>query len=175
MNRIKSNIVELDKLHKTPCEDWLERFVNGQIDAHEVFKKYGEQYDWLYQNSPYDLIGWQIENGVFDWERYSWAVAKYCPQHFDAEKFNWPRDSWAVAKYCPKYFDPDKFNWEDFSYEVARYCPQHLDPNKYDWQNDSEFVAKFCPDKIVPELFNWDMDLWAVEKYCPDKLALKPS
>jgi len=57
MGKIKTNIIELSKLYKRPCKDWLKRFDgNGKIDAHEAFKKYGQQYNWLYENSPYDLL-----------------------------------------------------------------------------------------------------------------------
>lgn len=124
--RVKTNIIELKKLHATPCEEWLERFVNGKIDAHEAFKKYGEKYDWLYTFSDYDLVSWEVENGVFDWDKHSWAVAKFCPEYFDSNKFNWERDSWAVAMYCPDKLDPDRYNWERFSYVVAKYCPDKL-------------------------------------------------
>ncbi|MCA1980090.1 MAG: hypothetical protein LDL10_00945 [Calditerrivibrio sp.] len=42
---------------------WLKRFRHGKIDAHKAFIKYGQEYEWLYENSPYDLIGREIDNG----------------------------------------------------------------------------------------------------------------
>jgi len=101
--RIITNIIELNRLYEKPCDTWLERFnKKGRIDAHKAFIKYGERYDWLYQNSNYDLIAWEIENDCFDWEKHSWAVAQYCPEKLDPERFNWEEQSWAVAKYCPE-------------------------------------------------------------------------
>ena len=152
MKRIKINIIELEKLYKTPCKEWLERFENGKIDAHEAFKKYGEQYEWLYLNSPYDIIGWQIEHDCFDWKNYS----RY------------------VAQYCPEYIDPDKYNWEEYSVEIAKYCPEHLDKERYNWDWHSWAVAQYCPEKIDPDKYNWELHSWAVIQYCPEYLELSP-
>jgi hypothetical protein len=102
MKRIKTNIIELDKLYKIPCKEWLERFENGKLDAHEAFKKYGEKYEWLYKNSNYDLIGWEIENNCFDWEKNSWAVAQFCKRKLDVNKYNWKDHYWAVRMFYPK-------------------------------------------------------------------------
>ena len=170
----KTNIVHLHDCKQTPCKTWLERFENGQIDAHKAFKEHGAKYDWLYENTDIDLIGWEIENGVFDWKKHSWAVAMYCPQYFDPDKYNWEEYSWAVAEHCPEYFDPDKFNWEEYSGSVAKYCPDKLDPERYNWQTFSDWVAKYCPDKLDPDKFNWEIDSWAVAVYCPHLLTLKP-
>lgn len=170
--RIKTNIVELSKLYRMPCDEWLERFVDGKLDAHEAFKEFGEKYEWLYNNSPYDLIGWEIEKGVFDWERYSWLVAKFCPEHFDKEKFNWKKHSWLVAKYCSHLIDKEKYNWDIDSWAVARFCPEHFDKEKYNWYVDSKWVAKYCPQYIDKERYNWEKDEWAVAEYCPEYLKL---
>ena len=62
-----------------PCQEWLNLFENGQIDAHEAFKVHGQQYNLLYVYTDIDLIRWEIENGVFDWQKNAWAVARYCP------------------------------------------------------------------------------------------------
>ncbi|GIV45178.1 MAG: hypothetical protein KatS3mg035_2301 [Bacteroidia bacterium] len=141
MKRIKTNIVELKNLYQKPCEEWLKRFENGKIDAHETFKKYGQEYQWLYENSNYDLIGWEIENNCFDWKTYSWIIAKCCPENFDADKYNWKGHSWAIAQYCPKNFDADRYNWERNSCAVAQYCPENFDADRYNWKDDSWAVA----------------------------------
>ena len=125
MKRIKTNIIELDKLFANPCPKWAKLFVNGKIDAHEAFKKYKPEYEWLYENSNYDLIGWEIENGCFDWEKHSWAVAQYAPQYFDPEKYNWEDYSDYIVRYCPEYFDPEKYNWYMHSWAVESFAP-HL-------------------------------------------------
>jgi len=96
-NRIATNIIYLNELYVTPCEPWLSRFdKDGKMDADEAFRLYGEYYDWLYENSPYDLISWQIDNDKFDWELYSKYVVKYCIDKFDSNKYNWKDYSWAV-------------------------------------------------------------------------------
>lgn len=150
--RIKTNIIELSKLYKEPCERWFYRFIKGKIDAHKAFFEFGQEYEWLYKNSDYDLIGWQIENNVFYWEKYSWAVTKFCPENFNSEKFN----------------------WKDYSNYVAEYCPEKIDPTKFNWKHYSWAVAKYCCDKIDFEKFNWQKQSWAVAKYCPEKLSLRP-
>ncbi|MCA1980089.1 MAG: hypothetical protein LDL10_00940 [Calditerrivibrio sp.] len=176
MERIKTNIVKLEKLYKRPCEKWLSRFKDGKIDAHDAFIKYGQEYEWLYENSPYDLIGWQIENNCFDWERFSWAVAEFCPEHFDKEKFNWKDCSMWVVEYCPEHFDPEKYNWENHSSAIAVHRPEYLIPEKYNWKKHSWFVVEYCPDKIVPELLNWDdVDvILQIIKTNPELLKLRP-
>jgi len=149
MERIKTNIIELEKLYKTPCKEWLKRFdEQGKLDAHQAFKKYMQQYEWLYKNSPYDLIGWEIENNCFDWKKNSWVVAKCCPDKFDPERYNWQKSSWAVAKYCPEKLDPERYNWERCSVAIAEHCPEHLDPERYNWEEYSWAVAEYCPDKL---------------------------
>jgi hypothetical protein len=126
MKRIVTNIVELDKLYKEPCESWKSLFRGGKVDAHDAFKKYGERYDWLYCHSPYDLIRWEILNNCFNWEEYSYYVVKYCPDMLDPLKYNWERDSRYVAEYCPEKLDPERYNWEEYSSDVAKYCPDKL-------------------------------------------------
>jgi hypothetical protein len=148
----KTNIIELSELGDLPCEEWLERFVDGKIDAHKAFKLYREEYKWLYKNSHYDLIGWEIENNCFDWKENSCYIAQFCPQYFDPNKYNWKYFSGEVAQYCPQYFDSKKFNWKYFSPAVAEYCPQHFDKDKYNWKNST----------------------WAIKIYCPDLLKFKP-
>ena len=138
-------IVELKKLRKKPCGDYLQHFVDGKADALELFRLEGGQYDWLYNHSNYDLISYEIEQGIFDWEEYSWAVAQYRPQHFDSDKYNWERCSWYVARYCPQHFDPEKYNWEKYSYFVAQFCPQYLDAEKYNWEKHESYVREYCP------------------------------
>ena len=145
-------IVELSKLRKTPCEDYLKYFVDGKADALELFRIHGTQYRWLYKNSDYDIIRFQIQNNIFYWNKYSWAVAECCPHNFDSKKFNWKVDGWWVAQYCPEHFDPKKYNWKDHSWAIAQFCPQYLDPKKYNWENQT----------------------WAVEQYCPHLMHLKP-
>ena len=127
MERIKTNIIELSKLYKTPCKRWLRRFENGRIDAHEAFKVHGEEYVWLYNLSPYDLIGWEIEHDCFDWENHSWAVAMLCSEHLEPEKYNWMQDSWVVAQYCHEKIDPFRFNWVDNLDDVLEFCPHIIE------------------------------------------------
>jgi len=188
-----TNMVNIYKLKKEPCERWVKIFSSFSIiNAHEAFIEYGAEYDWLYKYSNIDLIGWEIKNNCFDWRQYGWAVAKHCPEYFDSDKFNWKMHSRFVALFCPRYFDPKKYNWEEdsgyvamscpehfdsnkynwkkFSYEVAKFCPDKLDPNKYNWKDGSSYVAEYCPDKIVPELYNWEEYSWAIVEYCPDKI-----
>ena len=93
MERIKTNIIELDKLSEIPVREWLKLSEDKKLDAHKVDIYKNQLYKWLYKNSQYDLIGWEIEHNCFDWENYSWAVAKYCPQHFVPEKYNWEKHS----------------------------------------------------------------------------------
>ena len=145
-------IVELDKLRLKPCHKYLKYFVDGKADALELFRLEGTQYGWLYKYSDYDIIGFEIQQGIFDWNEYSLYVAACCPQHFDTEKFNWEIYSRYVAACCPQHFDTEKFNWKKQSCAVAQCCPQHLDKEKY----------------------NWEEDTWAVERYCPYLLHLKP-
>ena len=103
-DRIKTNIIELKNLRKTPCYDWLQRFdKDGKIDAHAAFLLYGNEYVFLYRYSNYDLIGWQIENNVFNWKAHSYYVASRCPENFDAEKYNWEEESIWVDEYCSQF------------------------------------------------------------------------
>ena len=148
MERLKTNIIELNKLYKTPCESWLRRFVDGKLDAHEAFKKYGQQYLWLYNNSPYDLIGWEIDNDCFDWEKHSGAVAMLCPEYLDPERYNWDMCSSKVAAHCPDRIDPERFNWARNSSDVAWYCPDKIDPERFDWEGAELFVKAYCPEKL---------------------------
>lgn len=122
MERIRTNIVELKKLYAIPCETWLLRFTDGKLDAHQAFRDYGEMYGWLYENSPYDLIGWEIDNNRFDWDRYSWAVAKYCPENLNDEQYNWKDYSHYVAVYCPERIDPERYNWRLAGWAVRQFC-----------------------------------------------------
>ena len=147
--RRKTNIVHLHDCKQTPCKFWLKQFKKGQIDAHEAFKRYGEQYYWLYENTDVDLIGWEIENGVFNWKIYSWAVAQFCPQHFDAKKYNWKEYSQYIAQYCPERLDPARFNWKKHSWAVAQYCPEHLDAERFNWKKFSYLVEKYCPHLLT--------------------------
>jgi hypothetical protein len=103
-DRIKTNIIELKNLTKTPCDKWIQRFdKDGKIDAHAAFLRYGTEYTFLYRYSNYDLIGWQIENNLFDWDAHSFIVAGFCPQHLDVKKYDWEEQSWAIDTYCPQY------------------------------------------------------------------------
>jgi len=127
-------IIELEKLRETPCEEWLVLFKKGILNVYEAFEKYGQQYTWLYNYSDYDLIGWQIENKLFDWEEDSWLLAKYCPHNFDKHLYNWERYSAHIVVHCLEHFDAELFNWEWHSWIVEKYCPEllHLKPKKYD-------------------------------------------
>ncbi|MCA1980099.1 MAG: hypothetical protein LDL10_00990 [Calditerrivibrio sp.] len=199
MERIKTNIVEINKLYIAPCKDWIKRrrelVVNGKIDIHQAFIEYGEEYEWLYENSPYDLIGWEIENGCFNWEehsqyvalfcpeyipgnedKYNWEkngkeIAEYCPKYFDKERFNWKKDSAYIAVFYPELFDSEKFNWKKYSWVVAQHCPQFLDPNKYNWEKYSWDIAQYCPQHLDPTKYNWEKHSWAVARFCPDKIV----
>lgn len=133
--RIVSNIIHLDKLYRKPCNKWLSLFVNGQLDANKAFKKYEQQYDWLYYHSPYDLIRWEIENNVFDWDKHSYFVAKYHPELIDKKKFNWKCHSYALAIYCPEKIIPRKYNWKKFGKDIIIYCPDKIDPDRYEITN----------------------------------------
>lgn len=123
--RIKTNIVELSRFKKTPSDYWLGKFQDGKLDVHEAFKEY-EDYQWLYEDSDYDLVGWEIENNCFDWENNSWVIPVFCPEHFDVEKYNWKDFSPDVAKYAPELLDPQKYNWEGYSNFVELYCSEKL-------------------------------------------------
>jgi len=138
-------IIELDKLKSEPCEEWLMRFESGTLDVQKAFKDYEEQYDWLYKYSDYDLIAWQIENGVFDWEEDSWLLAKHCPKYFNSELYNWKKDSWSVAQYRSYLLDPDKYNWKESSWAVAQCCYNLLNPDLYNWEDYTYDVETFCP------------------------------
>jgi len=70
--------IRLEKLRKVPCDTWLKLFdKEGKLDVHKAFQEHGEQYDWLYKNSDYDLIAWQVENECFNWERNWGAYFKH--------------------------------------------------------------------------------------------------
>lgn len=43
MKEIKTNTIELPPPHKKPCDTWSERLVDGEIDMHVTFKRYGEK------------------------------------------------------------------------------------------------------------------------------------
>lgn len=177
--RIKTNIIELSRLKKDLLlDEWLKEFKDGKLDAHlfylQYYRKYPFFYEWLYENTDYDLAGWQIENGYFDWENDSWVVARYCQENFDAEKFNWKRYSNYVTEHCPEKIDPERYNWENFSYCVAQYAPDKIDADKYNWFKDSWAIAKYCPEKLDPNKYNWKDFTKQVKIYCPEKLILKP-
>jgi len=145
-------IIELDKLRQVPCNKWLRLFEDGKLNVQKAFEDYGVQYAWLYKNSDYDLIAWEIENECFNWWKDSWLLAYCCPDNLNPELFNWYEDSWAVAEHCAEHFDKDLFNWEGYSHYVVKHCPEHFDPKLYNWKDFS----------------------WVVEKYCPELLHLKP-
>ena len=42
------------------------------------------------------------------------------------KNFDWKKYSWAVAKHCPDKLDPERYNWKEYSYYVAKYCPELL-------------------------------------------------
>jgi len=57
MNRIVTNIVNINELTEKLPDHWLTLLENDKyLDMHEVFLKYGEHYNWLYENSNIDLI-----------------------------------------------------------------------------------------------------------------------
>ena len=161
-------VIDLQKKY----EAWSDR---EEEELREWRNYIGELYAFVYQRTHIDFIGWQIDNGLFDWERNSWAVAKYCPHHFDASRFNWTRHSAYVAEYCPHHFDASRFNWRCYSWLVAKHCPHHIDPERFNWKEHSKYVAQYCPQYLDPTRYNWDEDLWAVESYCPHLLYLKPT
>jgi len=167
-------IIELEKLRETPCRSWLRLFEDGKLNVYEAFEEYGQQYDWLYKYSDYDLIGWQVENKCFDWKGDSWLLAKYCPDKFDKHLYNWREYSWAVAEYCSQHLDKEKYKWEIWSWKVAKHCPEHFDSNLYNWEDHSWAVAIYCHRHFDPDLYNWKRNSWNVAKYCPHLLYLKP-
>jgi len=139
-------IVELDKLREIPCKDWLMLFdEEDKLNVHEAFKNHGQQYDWLYLNSDYDLIAWEIENNCFEWEYYSGFLAEHCPQYLDKEKYNWEKHSCYVAKYCFYLLDPELYNWNRDSWAIAKHCCHLFNPELYNWKDDSYYVETFCP------------------------------
>jgi len=175
MNRIVTNIIELDKLYKRPPEEWCNEFVDGKLDIYEEIKDHpfaDQILRTIHENSNYDVIGWMIENDCFDWENNSWVVAECCPERLDPKKFNWEDASWAVARCCPHLLDPKLFNWKKYSFAVAESCPDKIVPELYNWKDDSWAVAMFCPDKIDPKRFNWEKDLDYVMLRCPEKIEL---
>jgi hypothetical protein len=177
--RIKTNILYLSQCKTEPCKKYLDLFKkdeNGElfILIDEAFREMGQQYWWLYKNTNVDFVGWEIENGRFDWENDSAIVAICCPEHFDPEKFNWTDYSWTIAEYCPQLFDADRFNWESYSRTVVIHCPENFDAEKFNWKEHSSYVAEHCPHLLDPIRYNWADDTWAVEKYCPALLKLKP-
>jgi len=128
----KTNLLYLYECKKVPCRAYLALFEKNEtgnlfVWIDEAFAKYGQQYEWLYENTRIDYISWEIEQNRFDWEKYSWAVAKFCPQNFNSELFNWRDYSWAVAEYCSQFFNREKFNWKKDKWAVEKYCPQYLD------------------------------------------------
>jgi len=168
-------IIKLDKLRKTPCENWLNLSdEEGNLDVQKAFEAYGSEYSWLYAHSDYDLIEWQIQNNCFDWETYSFIIAQCCPKHFDKERFNWKKCSHHVVACCPQHFDKHLFNWENFSHFVTGYCPEHFDKHLFNWERFSGHLVADCPEHFDAELFNWKKYSWAVAQYCPELLHLKP-
>jgi hypothetical protein len=155
--RTKTNVLYLSNCKRVPPKWWWCLFQqnkeeNAFISVDELFKEFKEEYEWLYKYTDIDYIGWQIEHGQFDWTTYSWAVAQYCPENFNADLYNWEQHSYLVARHCPKHFDSERFNWKKDGWAVAIHCPQFFDPTK----------------------FNWDKDGWILEKYRPEFLKLKP-
>jgi len=155
----KTNVLYLHECRKMPYEEY-EKLFNERDEygrrfvlINRAFSILGEEYEWLYQNTEVDYIGWQIEQGKFNWEKYGWLVPQYCPQNFDADKFNWQEHSWAVAAYLPERFDPEKYNWEKHSATVACYCPEHIDPEKYNWKDFAYAIAQYCPLSLDPTKF----------------------
>jgi len=148
-NRTITNIININELYNLPCGKWADNFKNDVIDAHIAFIKYGEYYGWLYENSNYDLIAWEIENDCFDWYKYSKYVSEYCPYKFDPNRYNWEDHSWVVAKFCPDKLDTDKFNWKEDSWAIVQYCSDKFDPDKYNWSRYGWAVSRFCPEKLV--------------------------
>jgi len=139
-------VIELENLTTVPCDEWRLRFdKKGKLNVHLAFIEHGQQYRWLYKHSNYDLIGWQIKNGVFNWEEHSQFLAENCPRHLNKEKYNWKDFSWAVAKYCPRltdheFFNPEQTAWEDHSWAVAEtmQCPDSFDKAVFNWKRDVE-------------------------------------
>jgi len=167
-------IIERKELRKWICEEWLVLFKNGKLDVHKAFEEHVQKYEWLYMNSDYDLIAWQIQNNCFDWEENSWAVAQFCSRLLDPKLYNWKKDSWVVARHCPYLLDPKLYNWEDQSWAVARYCHEHFDSELYNWEKDSAEVAINCSHLLDPKLFNWKKHSWVVARLRPHLLYLRP-
>lgn len=63
------------------------------------------------------------------------------PYFFDPKRFNWDLYSWFVARYCPEHLDPEKYNWEKDGWAVPMYCPEHLDPERFNWRKHSKYVC----------------------------------
>ena len=82
--RIITNLISEDNL-KAKLNGFWNRFFNenGVADVRKILNKVPAKYvyEWIYQNTNIDLIGWQIQNNCFDWDKYEWVVKKYCPEY----------------------------------------------------------------------------------------------
>lgn len=170
-------IVELDKLKKQPCAEYLKYFKDGKVDALKVFKKLGYRYFWLYQNSEYDLIEYEVREGIFSWRKHLGFLIHFRPHLINPDKLSkkqWLLHGHIIAQFKPEAVADKRFNWKYHSRAVAIHCPDMIDPKKFNWEKDSDVVAKYCPHKIDPKRFNWERFTWAVEDYCPEYLYLIP-
>ena len=102
---------------------------------------------------------------------YSWALAKYCPEHFDKwfdkERFDYEANSDVLGKYCSghfdKWFDKEKYDY-DHDGTLVTYCPEHFDKwfdrEKIDCKSLSYELAVHCPDHFDKwfdkESFNYE-------------------
>lgn len=108
-------------------------------------------------------IGIKFDPDKFDWQKYSWAIARFYKSVFDSSKFNWEEDSWAVAEYCPQNLDPNKFNWQEQSWAVAIFCPDKLDYEKYNWNSVIDRQHAIEAGFIPPNTDYWEQRL--IERY----------
>jgi len=173
----KTNILYLDQCKTTLSEKYLSLFQKDKegklfVKIDEIFDKLQYPYEWIYGITDIDYVGWQIEQGVFDWKKYSWVVAKYSPQNFDSNKYDWEEHSWAITAYAPQFFDPNKFNWKKNSVGVACLHPEFFDAEKYNWEEASWAVAQYCPHLLDPKKYNWRAKTF-VELFCPQYLNLR--
>ena len=162
MEKIKTNLFKMSDFSKPVCAKWEKIWLENQNEKEEIdlnfwFKHYEVDYHYIYEyNETKDLIGWQVDNNCFNWDKYFHNLLQYCPEHFDSEKYNWGENSDYVARYCPEHFDKNKYNWENFSWAIAQYCPEFFDSEKYNWEKSSWAIARYCPEKLKTKIEHFE-------------------
>lgn len=182
--RIKTNIIKLELIfcekEKIPLNIRRMFGILNRIDANRelsMFSNAYEEYNFLYEYTNVDLIGWQIDKGVFDWKRNSDSLVLLTPEYFDAEKFNWEACSSLLLRVCPYLFNREKYSYNVKYKHLIESHDELFYIEKFNWKDSSGYVLHHHPEliKLHPEKFNWEaFEKGFNNKKYPEILKLKP-